>query len=65
VLVSRAGPRRIQAAGVLLEGEAVVLRTEDGRPVRISGAGLKRAVHRGTVLFQSETPADDVDILLP
>jgi hypothetical protein len=64
VIISRAGRKEVQAGDITVDGEAAVLRTRDGVPLRLSGANIKRVVYRGKTVFESETPEDQLDRVL-
>jgi hypothetical protein len=63
IVISHSGPRSMRVAQPLIEaeGEIAVIRTIDGRPMRVSGARLKSVKLAGKVLVDEAEPREDLD----
>ncbi|MEI6916211.1 MAG: alginate lyase family protein, partial [Armatimonadota bacterium] len=65
VFVSRKGATSYSSPTIAIDGETAVLRTVNGRPVRVSGSNLTKLTYKGKVIFESASAKEQVDKVLP
>lgn len=67
IVVSRnpGGKVSIPEIGLEVEGELVVVRTQNGKPVEVRGCNVKSVTMNGESLVKREEPAADVNLSLP